>query len=242
LLSIVTLAPRDFIAARNLDPASRLQWLVLAHERLGWTARIWARMPGSGFDDCSGNSRPAGGEHAERSSGVGAPVLSIGVNWAESRTPGDAPDKDEGHGTRGRLPAGDRSAATFHQVYPAIATSVREVRVALNRFAGGLGLSTETRDAVTLAASEAATNVVVHAYAEQDLPGTIEVSATVAMDELWVIITDTGHGLRPRLDSPGLGLGLAIIAQLADGVDLVRPASGGLELRMRFALSREVAG
>ena len=108
-----------------------------------------------------------------------------------------------------------------------------------DQFAHGLGLSAETRDAVTLAASEAATNVVVHAYAEQDLPGTIEVSATVAMDELWVIITDTGLGLRPRLDSPGLGLGLAIIAQLADGVDLVRPSSGGLELRMRFALSGE---
>jgi serine/threonine-protein kinase RsbW len=209
----------------------------------GGPARIGARMPASGFDDCSGNSRPAGGEHAQRSSGVGAPVLSIGMTRAESRTPGGVPDKDEGHGTRDRLAAGDRSAAaTFHQVYPAIATSVREVRVALNRFARGLGLSTETRDAVTLAASEAATNVVVHAYAEQDLPGTIEVSATVAMEELWVIITDTGHGLRPRLDSPGLGLGLAIIAQLADGVDLVRPASGGLELRMRFALSGEVAG
>jgi anti-sigma regulatory factor (Ser/Thr protein kinase) len=137
---------------------------------------------------------------------------------------------------------GAQPSATFHQVYPAVPTSVRAVRTALRQFAHGLGLSAETCDAVTLAASEAATNVVVHAYAEQDLPGTIEVSATVAMDELWVIITDTGLGLRPRLDSPGLGLGLAIIAQLADGVDLVRPAAGGLELRMRFALSREVAG
>jgi hypothetical protein len=35
---------------------------------------------------------------------------------------------------------------------------------------------------------------------------------------------------------------LAIIAQLADGVDLVRPAAGGLELRMRFGLPGELGG
>ena len=198
-------------------------------------------MPGSGFDGCSGNGRFADGERAERSL-VGAPVLSLGMNRARSRTPGGVPDKGEGCRRPDRLPASDRSAAAFHQVYPAIATSVREVRVALNQFAQGLGLPTETRDAVTLAASEAATNVVVHAYTDRDSPGTIEVSATVAGGELWVIVTDTGLGLRPRLDSPGLGLGLAIIAQLADGVDLVRPAAGGVELRMRFALSGEVAG
>jgi len=132
---------------------------------------------------------------------------------------------------------GARSPGTaFHQVYPAVATSVRAVRSAVGQFALGLGLPAETRDAVALAVSEAATNVVVHAYAEGDLPGTIEVNATVAADELWVIVSDTGLGLRPRLGSPGLGLGLAIIARLADGVDLVRPAAGGLELRMRFVL------
>ena len=92
-----------------------------------------------------------------------------------------------------------------------------------------------------LAVSEAATNVVVHAYTGQELPGLIEVNATVAAGELWVIVTDTGLGLRPRLDSPGLGLGLAIIAQLADGVDLVRPGDGGVELRMRFALPADAA-
>lgn len=76
----------------------------------------------------------------------------------------------------------------------------------------------------------------MHAYREVEHPGEIEVAAALAADELWVIITDAGSGLRPRPDSPGLGLGLAIIAQVADGVDLVKPAAGGLELRMRFAL------
>jgi hypothetical protein len=48
--------------------------------------------------------------------------------------------------------------------------------------------------------------------------------------------------MRARTDSPGLGLGLAIIAQMADGVDLVKPAAGGLELRMRFAVARGGGG
>lgn len=130
----------------------------------------------------------------------------------------------------------------FHEVYPAVKTSVRAVRAGLDEYARRLGVPVQQRDAIALAASEAATNVVVHAYADREPPGTIEVHATVAGDELWVIVTDAGLGLRPRLDSPGLGLGLAIIARLADGVDLVRPTAGGLELRMRFALAADAAG
>jgi len=161
------------------------------------------------------------------------------MNRAGSLTPGGTPDRGKGASLETGTPS---SAAALHQVFPAVATSVRAVRKALGQFAQEVGLPAEKRDAVALAASEAATNVVVHAYADQEVPGTIEVNAAVAADELWVIVTDTGVGLRPRLDSPGLGLGLAIIAQLADGVDLVRPTAGGVELRMRFALTTDVAG
>ncbi|HEX4033677.1 MAG TPA: ATP-binding protein [Solirubrobacteraceae bacterium] len=139
-------------------------------------------------------------------------------------------------------PAGTRGAPRFQSSYPAVPESVAAVRSALQRFAKRIGLPRETAEAVALAASEAATNVVVHAYRETDAPGNIEIAAALAAEELWVIVTDSGAGLRPRPDSPGLGLGLAIIAQIADGVDLVKPSAGGLELRMRFALdSRGVA-
>jgi serine/threonine-protein kinase RsbW len=133
------------------------------------------------------------------------------------------------------------SRTAFQQSYPAVPASVAQVRAALKQFAAAVGLPAAVIDDVELAASEAATNVVIHAYGDREVPGTIDVSATVAGDELWVIITDIGLGLRPRPDSPGLGLGLAIIAQLADGVDLVRPAEGGLELRMRFAMAEKAA-
>jgi len=134
------------------------------------------------------------------------------------------------------VPRGD--APRFQSTYPAVPESVAAVRSALQSFAQRVGVPRPTVEAVALAASEAATNVVVHAYREDGEPGSIEIAAALAVDELWVIVTDAGAGLRPRPDSPGLGLGLAIIAQIADGVDLVNPAGGGLELRMRFALGR----
>jgi anti-sigma regulatory factor (Ser/Thr protein kinase) len=42
--------------------------------------------------------------------------------------------------------------------------------------------------------------------------------------------------MRPGSDGRGLGLGLALIAQLADEFQIVRRASGGTQLQMRFRL------
>ena len=53
-------------------------------------------------------------------------------------------------------------------------------------------------------------------------------------DELTVIVTDDGRGMRPRPDSPGLGLGLPTIGRLAALVDLRVPEGGGTELSMTF--------
>jgi serine/threonine-protein kinase RsbW len=144
------------------------------------------------------------------------------------------------HGDWSRGGASAGGARRFQDSYPAVPESVPAVRAALQGFARSYRLPQETIEAVALAASEAATNVVVHAYRDANAPGEIEVAAALASGELWVIVTDAGSGLRPRTDSPGLGLGLAIIAQIADGVDLVKPAAGGLELRMRFAVDTAV--
>jgi len=121
--------------------------------------------------------------------------------------------------------------------YAARPESVAAARAAVVEFAARRGASPETLEAVALAVSEAATNVVVHAYRDAAEPGAIEVTAAEAGGELWVIVADGGSGLRPRRDSKGLGLGLGLIAQASDGVDLVHRAAGGLELRMRFALA-----
>jgi serine/threonine-protein kinase RsbW len=118
--------------------------------------------------------------------------------------------------------------------YPAVPASVPLARTALADFAAEAGAESEQIDAVRLAVSEALTNVVLHAY--DDGGGPIHVSAASAAGELWVLISDEGDGLRVRTDSPGLGVGLAVIAQVSDGFALVNCSGGGTEVRMRFSL------
>jgi anti-sigma regulatory factor (Ser/Thr protein kinase) len=86
------------------------------------------------------------------------------------------------------------------------------------------GLDEKRVGEVALAVSEAATNAIVHGYRGD--PGLIHVSATRANGELTVLVTDEGLGMGPRLDSPGLGLGLPIIAKLTQRFDVISRGSG----------------
>ena len=79
-------------------------------------------------------------------------------------------------------------------------------------------------DGVALAVSEAVTNAVMHAYRDRE-PGAVRIFASVGEGALVVIVSDDGPGMTPRSDSPGIGLGLPLIAQLSttleiDGDDL----------------------
>jgi stage II sporulation protein AB (anti-sigma F factor) len=90
-----------------------------------------------------------------------------------------------------------------------------------------------------LAVSEAVTNAVVHAFRGIGEDGTIVVAVTLREHE-WidVSVTDDGSGMAPRDDSPGIGLGLPLIRQLADQFDHHPPSGGvGTELWMRFRLT-----
>jgi serine/threonine-protein kinase RsbW len=121
----------------------------------------------------------------------------------------------------------------LNESYPAVAASVPAARRALTGFAAGAGASAEQLEAIRLAASEALSNVVVHAYRGA---GLIHVTAAAASGELWLLIGDDGCGLVPGSDRPGLGVGLALIAQASDGLAIVNRSSGGTEVRMRFDL------
>jgi serine/threonine-protein kinase RsbW len=122
----------------------------------------------------------------------------------------------------------------LRECYPAVADSIPQARSAITEFATSIGARGERVDAIKLAASEALTNVVQHAYPTR--PGGIHVSAWLAGGELWVLIADVGCGLHAGPESKGLGLGLALISQMADGFAVVERSSGGTELRMRFEL------
>ena len=104
---------------------------------------------------------------------------------------------------------------------------------------GGLGDAADVSDQVLadikLAVTEACTNVVVHAY--PDVEGPLGVRASVEDGIVTIVVVDRGRGITPRPDSPGLGLGLPLIATLADSLELGTGDEGETEVRMTFRLS-----
>jgi anti-sigma regulatory factor (Ser/Thr protein kinase) len=126
---------------------------------------------------------------------------------------------------------------TMSHTYPAVADSVPRAREALSTFARAAGATNDQLDSIRLAVSEATTNVVVHAY--EDDPGRIQLDAGLAAGELWVLIADDGLGMRPQIQSPGLGVGLSLISQVCDEFEIAKRSSGGLEVRMRFSLGED---
>ena len=125
-------------------------------------------------------------------------------------------------------------ARNLDETYEATPYSVAAGRARLADFAAAVGATPSQIDAVRLAASEAMTNAVLHAY--RGSPGLIYVNAAVASGELWILISDDGCGLKPRADTPGLGLGLGLISHLSDDFAIVSRATGGTEVRIRFNL------
>jgi anti-sigma regulatory factor (Ser/Thr protein kinase) len=102
------------------------------------------------------------------------------------------------------------------------------------------GLSDQRVGDVKLAVSEAVSNVVRHAYGRQNA-GQVIATAHVDSGVLRIVIADTGGGMAPRSDTPGLGLGLPLMAHLADAIDVVRTAPG-TEVHLTFACPASPAG
>lgn len=118
---------------------------------------------------------------------------------------------------------------------PAAPASVPVARRAALAWAGAAGCP--DTDGVALAVTEAATNVVLHAYLDDSSPGLLEVHGQRDGSGVVISIQDTGRGLMPRLDSPGLGVGLAMMQHYAAEVTFVGPPQRerGTEVRLAFA-------
>ena len=121
--------------------------------------------------------------------------------------------------------------------FPAMASSLHEIRAAVRGYADAAGASPDVVAAAALAVNEAATNAIVHGYDGGSPEQTIDIDVERNGTWLRFVVADGGGGLRPRRDSPGVGLGLAIIAQCADELELHERAGTGLELRMAFRLA-----
>ena len=90
---------------------------------------------------------------------------------------------------------------------------------------------------VALAVSEALSNVVMHAYVDRREPGSMRLTTLLADRRLLVEVEDDGIGMRPRIDSPGGGMGLALMALLSADMQLAAgPGGRGARVKMTFDL------
>jgi anti-sigma regulatory factor (Ser/Thr protein kinase) len=121
---------------------------------------------------------------------------------------------------------------------PARAENIAIVRHALGAFGEAFDVDSQILSDIRLAVTEACTNVVVHAYPE-GTEGPMEVFANLDDHELHVVVRDEGKGITPRPDSPGLGLGLPLIASLAESVNLGRDEHERTEVQMTFTIGSE---
>ena len=128
----------------------------------------------------------------------------------------------------------DAGGPSFELELPAVATSVATGRHAVRKFCDGQPLD---HGKIAIAVSEALTNVVVHAYRDTG-GGTMRISATMLVDVLLVVVSDDGQGMTPRYDSPGMGMGLLLIDELAGALEL-HSDHEGTRLEMRFERAAE---
>ena len=114
------------------------------------------------------------------------------------------------------------------------------VRHALRGLLEAWGVGEERISDITLAVTEACANAVLHAY--PDASGQFEASASLsAAGELVVTVRDHGSGMAPRVHSPGLGVGLPVMAAIADALEIDTPDGAGTVVRMTFDVATATA-
>jgi serine/threonine-protein kinase RsbW/stage II sporulation protein AB (anti-sigma F factor) len=126
-------------------------------------------------------------------------------------------------------------------VYPAQPTRVAEIRRDVANIAAIFGADETALLRITLAVSEAATNAILHAYRGDAVEGDVRVLVSHADEFLDVSIRDAGVGMSPRHDSPGLGLGLGLMAHEAYQCEIKSSPTGGTEIVLRFELAARLA-
>jgi anti-sigma regulatory factor (Ser/Thr protein kinase) len=122
-------------------------------------------------------------------------------------------------------------AIAFEARVPGTPLGVRILRRKMTGMAKDCGMDAEGIADVLLAVTEAATNAVIHAYAEAE--GDLRVTAAIQDGELAIVVGDTGPGFVEGRHSPGLGAGLSIIATVAERLKIVSHP-GGTEMHMAF--------
>jgi len=130
----------------------------------------------------------------------------------------------------------------LQMMLPAKAENVAVVRHALAGLAEEMGMDEAGLADLKTVVTEACMNVVVHAYGGE--AGPLSVEAEPRTDGLFVVVRDSGEGIRPEVDAeqPSLRLGLSLIAALSNSFAISGELGGGTEIRMLMPLHGEEVG
>src|SRR3954454_2826178 len=120
---------------------------------------------------------------------------------------------------------------------PARPENVSVIRHVLGAFAEALRLPDDLVEDLRLAVTEACTNVVRHAYPPEHT-GPVEISIHPLEQHVTVVVSDRGRGIGTSSDTSGPGLGLPLIAAIADEVELQPVPGGGSRVAMTFSRPR----
>jgi len=138
---------------------------------------------------------------------------------------------------RSVTPLTDRTNTDVKLTLPARPENVSVIRHVLGAFAEALKLPDDLVEDLRLAVTEACTNVVRHAY-PPEVPGPVEITIRPTEDVVSVVVADHGRGIGSSSDTNGPGLGLPLIAAIADEVELQPVPGGGSRVAMSFARHR----
>jgi anti-sigma regulatory factor (Ser/Thr protein kinase) len=132
--------------------------------------------------------------------------------------------------------ASTQSGAALDAVYPAQPTHLAEIRRDVADAATGCGADESALVRIGLAVSEAATNAILHAYRDCARAGDVHVLVHHSDDVLNVRICDDGIGIIPGSLSPGMGLGLSLMAHEATSFEIKTSPEDGTEVVLRFRI------
>ena len=123
------------------------------------------------------------------------------------------------------------SAARITMRVPATADHLAPLRAAVRTFiAQHWHAAPRDSDDVALALTEACTNVIRHAYPDQE--GDMSITCRIDDGHLALQVSDHGAGIHPPSPNPGLRLGLPIMHHLADAT--ISSNGRGTHISLRF--------
>jgi anti-sigma regulatory factor (Ser/Thr protein kinase) len=113
----------------------------------------------------------------------------------------------------------------YERIVPATAAILATLRGELGQVLARLNVPAARRADIALVVTEAATNAVLHAYHAR-VSGPLYAAATLSGDTVTTTIADHGRGLVARTDSPGLGVGMSVMATLTDRLQITANPCG----------------